>query len=277
MRILFVLLIFFLVCFALSLLYLYMIMPALGHKEDITSLKQYYYAHRGLHDISTSDAPENSMAAFRAAVKAGYGIEMDVQLTRDRIPVIFHDFTLERVCGVPGKVMDFTYEELQAFSLMGTKEKIPRFQDVLALVNGRVPLLIEYKVELLDTSVCDICDRILGTYHGLYFIESFNPLVLRWYKKNRPAIVRGQLSAKFREVEAFYHYFYLSPLHHLLFNFLTKPDFISYDCTCAGALSRRICKNLYKNLSVAWTIQSKEDMEQLKKHFDLFIFEGFCP
>ena len=166
---------------------------------------------------------------------------------------------------------------MPAFSLGNTGEKIPRFEDVLAMVKGRVPLLIEYKIELFNTSVCAVCDRILSNYPGLYFIESFNPLALLWYKKHRPQIVRGQLSARFREVHAFYHYFYLIPLHHLLFNFLTKPDFISYDCTCAGALSRRLCRNLFKNLSVAWTIRSKEDMEHLKKQFDLFIFEGFCP
>lgn len=277
MSLLFFLLILFLVCIFLSLLYLYLIMPALGHKSAVRTLRNYYYAHRGLHDLNASHTPENSMAAFLAAVEAGYGIEMDVQLTKDLVPVIFHDFTLDRMCHVSGKINDFTYEELQAFSLDGTEEKIPRFEDVLRMIDGKVPLLIEYKVELFDTSVCTVCDRLLNGYPGLYFIESFNPLVLRWYKKNRPQIVRGQLSAKFKEVQAFYHYFYLSPLHHLLFNFLTKPDFISYDCTCAGALSRRICRNLYKNLSVAWTIRSREDMEQLKKQFDLFIFEGFCP
>ena len=273
-NVLFILLTVCLICLFLSLLYLYLIMPALGKKSDIPALRHYYYAHRGLH---SDTIPENSMAAFRAAADAGYGIEMDVQLTKDNVPVVFHDFTLDRVCGVPGKLKDFTYEELQAFSLGNTGEKIPRFEDVLAMVKGRVPLLIEYKIELFNTSVCAVCDRILSNYPGLYFIESFNPLALLWYKKHRPQIVRGQLSARFREVHAFYHYFYLIPLHHLLFNFLTKPDFISYDCTCAGALSRRLCRNLFKNLSVAWTIRSKEDMEHLKKQFDLFIFEGFCP
>ncbi|QNM06422.1 glycerophosphodiester phosphodiesterase family protein [Qiania dongpingensis] len=311
MTILLILLILVLVCVVLSLLYLYLIMPALGHKGDIASLTGYYYAHRGLHDMSTmpgrksgiqkektfksrkkrkaaaassdrqtsvSEArPENSMAAFRAAVEAGYGIELDVQLTKDNIPVVFHDYSLERVCHVPGEIKDFTYEELKEFTLNGTTERIPRFEDVLNMVNGRIPLLIEYKVERFDTSVCTICDELLGTYPGLYFIESFNPLVLRWYKKNRPQIVRGQLSAKFKNDNLFMHYFFLSPLHHLLFNFLTKPDFIAYDCTCADAVSRRICRNLYKNLAVAWTIRSKEDMEQFKAQFDLFIFEGFRP
>ncbi len=312
MSLLFLFLILFLLCLGLSVLYLFLIMPALEKKGDIPAFKQFYYAHRGLHDVEPepekthlffaesrdsqaasesdssvsvlpfcavpgADTPENSMAAFRAAAASGYGIEMDVQLTKDKIPVVFHDFTLERVCNVSGKVCDRTWEELKTLRLNGTDEGIPLFEEVLALVAGRVPLLIEYKVELFNTSVCRICEKLLSAYPGLYCIESFNPLVLRWYRKNRPHVVRGQLSAKFREVSSPFYYFYLSPLHHLLFNFLTKPDFIAYDYTCARALSRRICKNLYRTLSVAWTIRSREDMEQLKTQFDLFIFEGFCP
>ena len=312
MSLLLILILIFACFLGLPLLYLFLIMPALGKKADVPELRQYYYAHRGLHDVTPelpsrkrifpesrdtqassgssrrpvsapfhpvpgTNAPENSLPAFRAAAEAGYGIELDVQLTKDGIPVVFHDFTLDRVCGVSGKVCRFTWEELSAFRLNGTDERIPKFEEVLETVNGRVPLLIEYKVELFDTSVCRVCDRLLKHYPGLYCIESFNPLVLRWYKKNRPQIVRGQLSAKFRDVYSPFHYVYLSPLHHLLFNFLTKPDFIAYDFTCAGALSRRLCRNLYRNLSVAWTIRSKEDMEACKKQFDLFIFEGFRP
>ncbi len=274
----------------LTLLYLYLIMPALKKKKELPQIKRFYYAHRGLHGLRraavpaavrltarTENAPENSMAAFRAAVNAGYGIEMDVRLTKDKVPVIFHDPDLLRVCGVSGRVSDLTYEELRKFRLEGTDQHIPRFQDVLEMVDGQVPLLIEYKTERPDVTVCRVCDRILAHYRGLYFIESFNPLVLYWYRKNRPRIVRGQLSAKFRRAASPIHYLYLSPLHHLLFNFLTKPDFIAYDYTCAGAWSRRICRKLYGSLSAAWTIRSREDMEHMRKQFDLFIFEGFCP
>ena len=91
----------------IPIVYLAAIMPRIFKRPDYSSLKGYYYAHRGLHD-NNSDAPENSMAAFRKAVDAGYGIELDVQLTKDRIPVIFHDDTLKRVCGVDGYVKDYT-------------------------------------------------------------------------------------------------------------------------------------------------------------------------
>lgn len=100
----------------LAVLYLLAIMPRMTKRPDYTPLMGRHYAHRGLHD-NKSDAPENSMAAFRKAIEAGYGIELDVQLTKDRIPVVFHDETLKRVCGVEGNVRDYTYEELQQFHL----------------------------------------------------------------------------------------------------------------------------------------------------------------
>lgn len=111
-------------------LYLLMIMPRMLHRPDKTPFEGVLYAHRGLHD-NTSDAPENSMAAFRRAVDAGFGIEMDVQLTLDKVPVVFHDFSLKRVCGVDKKVADYTYEELQQFTLFDSNERIPKFADFL--------------------------------------------------------------------------------------------------------------------------------------------------
>lgn len=127
-------------------LYLLMIMPGMRRKPDTAALKQRLYAHRGLHD-NNSDAPENSMRAFRKAVEAGFGIELDVQLSKDGVPVVFHDFTLKRICGGEGKVCDYTWSELQQFSLCGSDQKIPRFEDVLKLVDGKVPLIVELKIE----------------------------------------------------------------------------------------------------------------------------------
>ena len=128
------------------LLYLWLIKPGIADRPDIASLMGHYYAHRGLHDNET-DAPENSMNAFKKAIDAGYGIELDVQLTKDRIPVVFHDETLKRVCGVDGRVRDYTYEELQQFRLCRSDERIPLFSDFLKLVDGKVPLIIEIKIQ----------------------------------------------------------------------------------------------------------------------------------
>jgi glycerophosphoryl diester phosphodiesterase len=235
------------------------------------------YAHRGLHDNKT-DAPENSLEAFRKAVEAGFGIELDVQLSKDRVPVVFHDFTLQRICGAEGKLMDYTYEELQQFTLFGTSEKIPKLEDVLALVDGRVPLIVEYKIPGCHTEICSIADKMLSEYKGLYCIESFNPLGLLWYRKNRKKVMRGQLADNFikageKELSKLVYF----SIQHLLFNFLTKPDFIAYNHNYYRDLSRQLCRYLYKSTSVAWTVRNKEELNARKGDFDIFIFDSFMP
>ena len=114
----------------IPILYLSAIMPRMWNRPDYTPLMGHYYAHRGLHDNS-SEAPENSIPAFKKAIEAGYGIELDVQLTKDRIPIVFHDDTLKRVCGVKGSAKDYTYTELMEFRLFNTNEHIPKLTDVL--------------------------------------------------------------------------------------------------------------------------------------------------
>jgi glycerophosphoryl diester phosphodiesterase len=209
------------------------------------------------------------MESFRRAVESGYGMEFDVQLTKDRIPVVFHDKTLERVCGRSGNIYDYTYEELKEICLFESKETIPLFTDVLNLVNGQVPLIIEIKIHEKYEEVCRYVDQVLRDYNGAYCIESFHPLAVWWYKKNHPQVIRGQLSCFFKGKEKIVTY--------LLTNFITKPDFIAYDHNYYNNLSRRICRKWYKSLSVAWTIKSQEELDRAKDEFDLFIFEGFRP
>lgn len=265
-----------LICFAvLLLLYLLMIMPRILGRPKKKPYLGVYYAHRGLHDNRT-DAPENSMPAFRKAVEAGYGIELDVQLTKDGIPVIFHDFTLDRICGVSGKPGDFTYEELRKLTLLQTEEKIPSLQEFLEMVGGSVPLIIELKIEWTDLSLCPIVQKMLDGYQGVYCIESFNPLALLWYRRHYKEVMRGQLSTNFRydgNYKSLLHFF----LTHLLMNWATSPDFIAYNCRFKGEPGRRICRKLYKNLAVAWTVKDQKQLESLEKDFDLFIFDGFIP
>ena len=170
-----VLAIILIVIVVLAILYFLMIMPRMIHKPDTAPFKEWLYAHRGLHDNAT-EAPENSMAAFRKAADAGFGIELDIQLTKDKIPVVFHDFTLKRVCGGEGKISDYTYEELQQFHLCDSVEKIPKFEDVLKMVDGKVPLIVEFKIERTDLSLCPLADKMLRAYKGMYCMESFNPL-----------------------------------------------------------------------------------------------------
>ena len=265
-----------LVCVAvLAVLYMLAIMPRIFNRPDTTLFKKRYFAHRGLHD-KASDAPENSMAAFRKAVEAGLGMELDVQVTKDGVPVVCHDFKLERICGAPGKIADSTYEELQAYTLCDSKERIPRFSELLEMVDGQVPLIVEIKAETANVSCCGIIDSLLRAYRGPYCIESFNPMVLWWFRRNHGDVVRGQLSSNFRREGEYWNILYFA-MTHLLFNFLTKPDFIAYNHKFSEEPGRRICRRLYRHPAAAWTIRSQQDLEALKGEYDVFIFDSFLP
>ena len=253
--------------------YAFLVAPRMINKPDVSGLKGVHYAHRGLHD-NHSDAPENSMKAFKKAVDAGYGIEMDIQLTKDKIPVVFHDETLNRMCGVEGKVWEFTYEELQKLTLAESDERIPKFEDVLALVDGKVPLIVEYKLDVPSTEVCEIADPMLQAYNGIYCIESFHPYAVKWYREHRPEVIRGQLSQDFSKQEKYKVKFIYWLLSILLTNVLTRPDFIAYNHKDADMFSRKVC-SLMGALPVAYTIKSQEEYEKAKDQFELFIFDSF--
>ena len=258
----------------LAIVYLFLIFPRIVGRPDSSYLHGVHYAHRGLFD-NESEAPENSLPAFRKAVEAGYGIELDVQLSKDGELVVFHDETLKRMCGVDGKVWEYTLEELQTMKLAGSKETIPTFESVLEAVGGKVPLIVEYKFDRVDYRVCEKGNEALKPYDGTYCIESFHPFVVRWYRKHRPDIVRGQLSQDMLKVKnEKYPRWMMFCMTYLLVNVLGRPDFVAYCHEDANNISRRIC-TLLGAIPVTWTIQSREQYEKAKRQFKLFIFDGF--
>lgn len=259
----------------MTLLYLLAIMPRMMERPDKSPFANRLYAHRGLYD-NNGDAPENSLRAFEKAVAGGYGIELDIRLTKDKIPVVFHDATLERMCGREGKVCEYTYGELQQFVLGNSDQRIPTLKEVLKVVDGKVPLIVEFKMDGMDCSLCPIGDALLRNYRGAYCIESFNPLCLLWYRRHNKEVMRGQLSQDYSKDKNYKGPLYFL-LKYLLFNGWGKPDFIAYDCHALGNISLKICKNLYKCLTVAWTIKSQEELEMHKKEHDLCIFDNFIP
>ena len=255
----------------LAVIYLFLVAPRMFGKPDRSALMGVHYAHRGLFD-NDSDAPENSLGAMRKAVEAGYGIEFDVQLSKDDVPVVFHDATLKRMCGVDGNVWDYTVEELQKMKLANSNETIPTLEQVLRVVDGKVPLIVEYKMDRVDTKVCKLGNAILEKYNGVYCIESFHPFAVKWYREHRPDVIRGQLSQDFSKTD--YKGIQYWAMTHLLLNFLTRPDFIAYNHKDKDIFSRRLCAQLGA-LSVAWTIKNRKQYEEAKQHFDLVIFDSF--
>lgn len=264
------------VCMVLvSAAYLLLIMPRTSSIKHTAPFRKWLYAHRGLHD-NKSDAPENSMKAFANAVEAGFGIELDIQLSKDKLPVVFHDYTLKRICGAEGRISEYTYEELCEFTLCGSKEKIPLLEDVLKLVAGRVPLIVELKIEFADLTLCQAADKLLRSYKGMYCIESFNPLAVWWYRRKNKDVVRGQLSDAFIK-EGGGKGFFCFILQNLLLNCLGKPDFVAYNHKYPKMLSRKICRKIYRNTAAAWTIKSEDELAAARKDFDIFIFDSFVP
>lgn len=264
--------IFIIIVMVLAAVLLFLIFPSTRRHPDRRLLSGLYIAHRGLHDL-VENTPENSLAAFRAACDNGFAIENDIHLTADGEVVVFHDDTTLRMCGVDRKVEEMTLAELKELRLLDTDEQIPTLKECLALVNGKVPLLIEFKsVGGNSDSLCTAANEILKDYKGKYIIQSFYPPVVAWYRKNRPDICRGQLSEVFSKKRPQYY----KLLSCLLSNVIARPDFVSYNFKHEGFFFRRLCV-LLGAMSVGWTFRSKEEVESVKDRFETYIFENFLP
>ncbi len=222
------------------------------------------YAHRGLHG---KGVPENSLKAFSLAAEKDYGIELDVQLTRDGEVVVFHDYTTDRMTGLHGKISELTYKELSALSLGNTDERIPRLSDVLNTVDGRVPLLIELKGESTDTALCSALAAELEGYCGDYLVESFNPLLLRGFARLCPLVPRGILSAK-RTVKGALAF----PLRHILLCFLCRVDFVAYCFSDPFPPTARLC-TLLGARKLLWTPRNDRQIAKAAEHCHGVIFE----
>ena len=206
---------------------LYLIAPGGLTKRQKAPFYGVNFAHRGLHSRDMS-VPENSLAAFELAAKAGYGIELDVQLSKDGQVVVFHDDTLDRVCGVHGRVDAFDYSELKKMRLCGSEQTIPLFTEVLRVIRGRGPLLVELKNGPRNRELCEKTYAILADYRGDVCIESFNPFIVAWFRFHAKDLVRGQLSQPMRHYKGETSAPAAFLLSHGLMNFCCRPQFIAY-------------------------------------------------
>ena len=257
------------------LLYIYAICPRLSRRKDMTHYRHTMFAHRGYH-CKEKGIPENSMMAFRAALANGYGIELDLHLTKDGELVVFHDDTLKRMCSRPDTIENLTSHELKSCHLLGTSETIPLFRDVLSLVDGKVPLLIELKIPTSSLQICEETLRQLQGYHGRYLIQSFNTMGIRWFRFHAPQILRGQLSSNLTADNQEEFWFFRFVVKHLLANFLGRPDFISYKLSDLPAANVWILKNLFHIPIAVWTLRTPKMLSRGKQHFDIQIFEKPC-
>ncbi len=267
--------VFLTILLVLVLLYAFLIRGRSGQK-GLEALQGWAYAHRGLHNKPM--IPENSMTAFQKALEKGYGAELDVHLLKDGSLAVFHDAALKRCTGAEGYIEDLTREQLKNYHLEGTEETIPTFEEVLALFEEKAPLIIELKAErgnaaALSEAVC----KVLDSYKGVYCLESFDPRCLIWLKKNRPNMIRGQLSQNFLKNTSKMGKLIDFVLTFLLENIVTRPDFIAYKFDDRKNLSNQLCLNLWAVQGVSWTITSQEQFEACMMENLLPIFEQFEP
>ncbi|EFA22280.1 glycerophosphodiester phosphodiesterase family protein [Bifidobacterium gallicum] len=308
----------------------------------VPTMPNVRYAHRGLHDAGsgldpqhaedsaayvamartmaeragfgsasaeTAIAPENSLAAFAAAAEAGYGIELDVQLTADKKVVVLHDPDLLRVAGDPRNVRDLTYDELVRIPLFpgakpgqskaellpladenpplvttpdeapkGYYQHVPLLEDVLALVNGRVPIIVEFKFRDVrawdpeDDELMEQASDLLEAYKGPYVVESFSPVAMNWYRNHYPQVCRGQLAENASLGNGPVPW--LAGM--LALDWLSRPDFVAYDWKDGNNGALRLVRQMGA-LTVAWTVRSPLELAQAEPYFDRVIFEAFVP
>ena len=265
-----------LVVLALAALLLYLTHPCRDRRR-MDPWRGLWFAHRGLHDGNRT-VVENTLPAFRAAVEAGYGMELDVQLTKDGRLVVFHDDDLSRLAGDPRPVGRCTLEELKALRLCGIEgAAIPTFEELLATVDGRTPLLVELKHCYDDRRLCRDVMAALDTYAGPYIVESFNPLIVHWFRRNAPQVVRGQLVGPMQDYVAQSTQIGAFIMSGLLGNFLTRPDFVAYDATAQRFFSPHFQRFMFRTPMAAWTVRTPELAALIRKRGEIGIFEEIRP
>lgn len=238
-------------------------------KKDLNFLFSAPIAHRGLYGFGK---PENSMAAFGAAVCSGYVIELDVHLLADGAVAVFHDDNLKRMCGVDVDIRELTARKIKKYRLDDTKERIPLLKDVLTLVGGAVPIIIELKYDVSAGRLEKALAPILKDYPGQYALKSFNPIIVRNLRKLFRAAPVGQLysSAMFDDLCSLRRWFFERAVVWSLW----RSDFASVnqkDLTDPVIASLRASSKPI----LAWTIRSAGERLSVLRLADNCICERF--
>ena len=221
-------------------------------------------AHRGVHN--NIDIPENSIEAFKKAIKNNYIIELDVHLIKDNTIVVFHDDNLKRMTNIDKNIKDLDYLELKKLKLLNTKYNIPTLDEVLKLVDGKVPLIIELKydrkVGLLENELV----KLLDNYKGLFCIKSFNPFIVRWFMKHRKNYIRGLLIPyKYNNLKEYI-------IRKMYLINICKPHFLS--CNYKLYNDKKVLKYHKKIPVLFWTIKNNTNYLKYKNKCDNVICEN---
>lgn len=229
-------------------------------------------AHRGLHDVTR---PENSLGAFEAAATRGYAIELDVQLTADDRVVVFHDANTLRMTGRDLAIASTTFADVAAAGLAGSDYVAPELAEVLQIINGRVPILVELKVGPKRALLCREVAAMLARYAGDSAVQSFDPRIVGWFRKRAPDIPRGQLCTRAWGGDVPFLVGVL--LAVMLSNFWTRPDFLGYDVRALPSRPLRFWQVVLHAPVLLWTVRSTQDYAVASSIGANVIFEGVLP
>ncbi|WP_299674929.1 glycerophosphodiester phosphodiesterase family protein [uncultured Dokdonia sp.] len=239
-------------------------------KKIATWLTTIPIAHRGLHDGNLK-TPENSLSAFAKAIKENYPIELDIQIIQDGTVIVFHDTDLKRICNNSKKTRSLTKATLKEHTLFNTSETIPTLQEVLDIVKGQVPLLIEFKTNSLSKKLEQNTLSLLKEYKGAIALQSFNRSSVKWLCKQHHSYPVGQLAEPSHAIKPL-NYIY----DYLQLNKNMSPDFVAYDID--DLPNKRVSYFKEKGVPILlWTARSQSQIETHKTLADNIIFEGFTP
>ena len=214
-------------------------------------------AHRGIHNEAI---PENSMKAFSLALKKNIPIEFDVHILKDKNIVVFHDDNLKRMTNKDKFIKECTYEEIKDLKLKNTDEKIPLLKDVLKLVDGKVLLDIELKMDVTDHSLEDGLIEILKDYNGEVILKSFDYIKVKYLKKH----TNYKIGLLIKRMSGFKDFI----IRNINFNILIKPDFLACN---KNMLDCKSVKTFKKDIYI-WTIKNKDELKIYKS--DYYISEN---
>lgn len=229
--------------------------------KNLNLLNGIKIAHRGLWN---NKYPENSMGAFRQCINNGVAFEFDVHMLKDDTLVVIHDDDTERVTGTKVILRDANYNEINNLKLQGTDYTIPRFKEVLDLVDGKVLLDIEIKTDVKKIKICHLISKYLDDYKGNFIVKSFNPIFLIWFRMFRPNYIRGLLLSKINYKSKFWYLFF-----NIWFNWLVKPDFVAVSYK---SLSNKIITKIRKK-GIPILIYTIKEKDLIDYEYDGYIYE----